>query len=201
MPVSNTQTKYQKDCYLTDELFERQNDTTPDWLEIKRFENIPIFVFGQERAGGRFHSILKDSIWLGEGRTVTHSYLMERTEYDGPVVWHCKHTSVNSHSVHGDVYLVPPKVVLNLDFVNANNEMSRREKNFVWLYDQPLKSKDGKGFRPSLKCWMWLGQEKFWEDQTTLRMATKENPAGQKYFEWLNVDQFEIPEFLKKPAF
>jgi hypothetical protein len=201
MSVRNPQTKYQKDCYLTDELFERVNDTTPDWLDIKRVENIPVFVVGQERPGGRHFPILKDSIWLGEGRTVTHSYLMERSEYDGPVVWHCPKTTMNTHMLHGDIFLVNAKVILNLDFVNANSEMTRREKNFVWLYDQPLKGKEGKSFRPSLKCWMWVGREQFWEDQTTLRMATKKTEAGHEYFEWLNFEQFEIPDFLKRPSF
>lgn len=189
--------QYDKDCYLTDELFDRRNPETPDYLDFKNLRNIPIFVYGSEMTGGKLHRFLQndiEAIFLGDGRTATASYVMEKAEWDGPVVFNT--VAQNSFRVYGEVYLVSPKTILNLDKLNANNEIMRREKRFIWLMEQGIKGKAN--LHPALKCWMYTGIENYWEDQTTHRMETKKGYAGESAYEWKTDFQFEIPEFLKR---
>lgn len=192
--------QYNKDCYLTDELYDRRNHETPDFLDLKRQTNIPVFLYGPEKIGGKLNRFIQSdtkAVFLGEGRTATQSYVMERAEWDGPVVFNT--VAQNSFRVYGEVYLVSPKTILNLDKLNANNEMTRREKKFVWLMEQGVKGKPK--LHPALKCWMYCGREDYWEDQTTQRMGTIKGFNGETAYEWKTDDQFEIPDFLQRSAY
>lgn len=191
---------YPKDCYLSDELLERRNAETPDFLELKRLTNIPVFLYGPEKSGGKLHKFVKhrDSIFLGDAKTATSNYVMERADWDGPVVFGTPLNSIEAKRIWGEVWLVPPEVILNLDRLNGNNELTKRDKRFVWLQEQGL---DGKpNLRPALKCWMYLAETKYWEDQQTVKMASTK--AGlEEVYEWKTDVQFEIPAFLTRRAY
>lgn len=188
--------QYHKDCYLTDELFTRRNSESPDFLELKAFENIPIFVYGPEMTGGKLNKFVTSdpsTIFLGEAKSCTESYVMEKADWDGPVLF--KSGAVqNSRRVYGEVYLVSPRVILNLDKLNANQEVTKREKFYFWLMEQTVKDKPN--LHPALKCWVYLADWDYWETQQTVSMETKKS-GKEEYYEWTNDEQFEIPAFLK----
>src|SRR5690606_39436493 len=72
---------YPKDCYLSDELLERRNAETPDFLELKRLTNIPVFLYGPEKSGGKLHKFVKhrNSIFLGD-RSEEHTSELQSRE-------------------------------------------------------------------------------------------------------------------------
>lgn len=203
MPV-NLQQKYNqtypKDCYLTDELFERRNRETPDYLDLKRLTNIPVFVYGPEKSGGKLHKYLnrKGSIFLGDAKTATTNYVMEKADWDGPVVFGTTIQSVLTRRIWGEAWLVPPEVILNLDKLNGNHELTKREQRFVWLQEQGMEGKPN--IRPALKCWMYLAETSYWEDQQTVKMGTSK--AGtEDVYDWKTDIQFEIPDFLRRKTY
>jgi len=193
--MSHMNTAYQKDCYLTDELFERENETSPDFLDFKNLQNIPVFVYDDCMVGYKNHKLLKDSVYLGESWTSTQSFVMERSDIDSPVVFHYNGPGVSTKRVYGEVFLLTPKQLLSLDFHMANNELYKREKRFVCLLEQKIK--DNVRMKPSLKCWMYLGNPDFWEDRQTVRMSPKET-NNQSVWMWTrSTFEDEIPNFLK----
>ncbi len=187
---------WKKDSYLTEDLLQRKNDCSPDFLEWKNTENIPVFVYGNERLGKKHQDVLRPHTYMGEGVTVMQHYLMERTEYDGPIVFSAKKVNVNTHGVMGDVFFIPAITLLELDYQMANNEMTVRTHAWVTLLEQ-TQSKA----RPCVRCWMYIAKPEFWEDQATFAMPLSEmatEKGRHKVFDWNTKEIDFIPEFLKK---
>lgn len=199
MPV-NLQKKYgqdyPKDCYLSNELLDRRNPETPDYLELKCLSNIPVFVYGPEKCGGKLNKYINrtGNVFLGEAKTATNNYVMEKAEWDGPVVYGTAINLVNSRRIYGEVYLVDALTILNLDKLNGNQEITKREKRFVWLQEQGMEGKPN--VRPALKCWVYIAADEYWEDQRTVEMGYTKY-GNEEVFDWKTDIQFEIPDFLK----
>lgn len=187
--------KVYKDCDLTDQLLERRNETTPDWLDIKLLDNIPVFVYGTLMTGESRSGFLKDSIFLGEAYTATQGYVMEKAPQGFPVVFSVGVENPKSARIYGEVYLVKPGVILNLDMIEANGFLYQRRKKFVYLLEQEIKP--GIKLKPSLKCWLYHGLSEAWEDQPSYPMKTSKVNDKEAYM-WSSSFEDEIPNFLRQ---
>lgn len=174
-----------KNCDLTDQLFERKNRWTPDYLKLKLEKYIPVFVYGTLKAGMPRHGVLEETVALGDGYTSTAGYQMVKsTRGDFPVVLGQNTVGVLGQRILGEVYLVSPKHMLNLDKIEDNNTMYKREARYVYLLDQTMKTANGV-IRPSIKCWIYLGVHDFWKNQDTETMKSKEVDGGKmRVYEW-----------------
>lgn len=168
-------------CHLTEELIKRKNSTTPDFLERKLERHIPVFIYDDMKSGMKNHSMMDGTIWLGDAYTTTQGYVMERSEIDTPVVFDSGGLSSAAHRIYGEVYVIDAMKLLEIDRMNANNEMFSREMKFVCLLEQTVKP--GIKLRPSLKCWMYLGLDNFWVTTATKSMQSKEI-GTQRCFTW-----------------
>ena len=169
--------KAYKECHVTDELLKRRDGYTPDFLDLKMKEYIPVFTYGTLKVGQRLFGTLSDQIYLGEGYTATQNYLMENSEMDFPVAFDAKVLNPKSASLFGDAFLVKPDVLLELDRIECNGEMYRREERWIYLLDQKIGTTR---FRPSMRCWVYLGVPDFWRHYTTIPLAVKKIGNGEK---------------------
>jgi gamma-glutamylcyclotransferase (GGCT)/AIG2-like uncharacterized protein YtfP len=172
-----------KDCDLTDQLLERRNSYTPDFLDRKLEKHIPVFVYGTLKSGFDNHKFLDGSQALGEAYTTTTSYVMEKCDSGAfPVVYALKSAHPTGQRIYGEVYLVSARHLLNVDVLEKNGQMYQRELRFVHLLEQSFKTKNG-SMRPSLKCWIYLGLESFWVHHDTKGMKSKEI-ENMRVYEW-----------------
>lgn len=147
------------------ELRQRINQFSPDYMERKLEHLLPVFVYGTLKSGGRLHEILKGSPWLGEAHTALSSFWMQEVAEGGfPIVWRIPKESPElgkSGFICGEVYVVDPVTLLELDRIERNTVMYQRGQHHVYLLDQKYKLQDGY-HTPSLKCWMYSGNPDFW---------------------------------------
>lgn len=176
--------KAYKECFVTDELERRRNSFTPDFLDLKLQEYIPVFVYGTLKIGQKRFDILQDQVYLGEAYTATQNYLMENSEMDFPIAFDAKVVNPKSASLFGEVFLVKPEIMLELDRIESNGEMYERKERWLYLLDQKVSHTR---FRPSLKCWVYLGKDSFWRNYTTSLMIPRKFNSGSKprmIYEW-----------------
>lgn len=172
----------QNKTYHVQELMQRaDNVNTPDFLERKLEKYIPVFVYGTLKAGGRFHDVLNKAPCFGDARSVTSGYIMKAAYNDSfPVV--LASTRGETYPIYGEIYIVNANILLELDRIEGNNEMYKREQKWFWLEDQSIKGKGGM-LRPSIKAWVYLGMPDFW----TGVPVTKVSPKGKedkRFYEW-----------------
>ncbi len=178
----STENKSYKDCTLTDELLERRNRFTPDFLDRKMEKQIPIFVYDRMRAGSSNFSFVKDAIPLGEAYTTAANFVMETAEDDQAVVFQLEQPNSAGHRVYGEVYLVSPKDLLNIDYLVQNNIRFERSLRYVFLQEQSIPAKN-KTMRPSVKCWIYTGKKTFWDQyETTPKRSVEIN--NQRVYNW-----------------
>lgn len=177
------QSKYQKSCDVTSELLKRRNSFTPDFLELKLKDRIPVFTYGTLRVGQKRFSTLEDQVYLGEAYSATQNYEMVNSEMDFPVALNSEFQSVKGASIFGEVFLVKPEIILELDLIESNGEMYKREERWFYLLDQQTKKRN---IRPSMKCWVYMGVRDFWKSYTTFpitpKMVTPNKP--RRVYEW-----------------
>lgn len=180
-----------RDCKLTDELLMRDNDETPDYLQLKQRQEHLLFVYGLEKAGGPLHPIIKDFPTLGDAHTATKAWVM-RTVDNGKVPIAMASSvgqDATSGKVLGEVYVVPPELFLELDRLYGNNTRFVRDTRWIWLADQTLKTQ-GPRVRPSARCWMYIGHPSWVHQQSSSLCVRKESGANgmiyEKYYDWEN---------------
>lgn len=178
-----TSLNYSKDCDVTDQLLKRRNEYTPDFLDLKLKDYQLVFVYGTLKTGQKRNSIFKNASFLGEAYTATTSYIMENSEMDFPVAYHAP-ISTASASLLGEIYAVHPMTMLTLDKIESNGEMYERKESWFYLLDQTVKNTK---FRPSVKAWVYLGKEDFWESYPTTRVSPTKIALGsglRPVFNW-----------------
>lgn len=136
-------------------------ERTPDFRELRIKTDIPVFVYGTLKRGDYNNRLLEGSKYLGEAETSTRYYNMKSTG-GFPVVFKRNELYTGSAKVEGEVYLVNLETLTNLDRLEDNGHMYIRSLNYVFLKDQPFVESDGAKYRPSLQCWMYIGNEDFW---------------------------------------
>lgn len=140
---------------------------TPDFGELRKHYYIPLFVYDDFKSGHLGNNVLIDRAkYLGKGRTCTSSYKMKIFEKENIPVLFGSETPHSGFAL-GEVYAIKPDVILEIDEHLCQGMCMERVQRNIFLLDQegPLRSK-GK-FRPSLKCFMYIGNKDYWEDITT----------------------------------
>lgn len=185
-----TPSNYVRECDLTDQLLLRDNDHTPDWLDLKLETYIPIFVYGTLKKGGILHKHIAGFPSLGAGFTVSSTFIMRDVEGKFPsVVDGDPKNKTFSGRVVGEVFMVSPITILELDTAESNGEMFHRRQHWIMLLNQEYRTKTGKS-RPSIKSWMYIGDPDFMETVSSsicvIHRESPDSPLLDKYFEWNN---------------
>lgn len=183
-----------KDSAVTDELLLRNTRLTPDYLDLKEKANHPVFVYGTLKKGFGLHRYLEGYPYLGRARPVTPSFEMYDTG-GFPVI-----KKINSPRkgevahVSGEVYVVPPKIILELDRVENNGGMYLRQKTYFFLRDQQYKTQAGYA-KPSIHAFIYVGNPDYW-DFTRQWTVSPTEEEGQRYLVWDKKKEFGhgIPE-------
>lgn len=172
---------------LVKQLLERDNDNTPDWRDRKIEDWIPIFVYGTLKAGGRLHRVLENAFWLGDGITAGHDFNMYDTG-GFPVVRPVHASHEMGGKIFGELYMVDPVTLLELDRIEGNGEMYERRQIWIWAQDQAVdrvNQETGATMkaRPGVYAWAYIGCNDFWRGQKLDQVIPKMS-NGQKYYDW-----------------
>lgn len=193
---------YQSNGILED-LGRRYNKNSPDFLERKLEGQIPVFVYGTLRQGFSNHGLLKGMPYLGVGVSAIEKFEMREPHHGGfPLLFEngqrTNSGNVMSGKVHGEVYVVDPLTLLELDRLEGNGFMYQRSKQWITLKDQQVASKNN--FKPCIQAWMYVACKPFWRDKVTTSVPSRITNSIRHY-DW--ADSFmnaldEIPAGNKK---
>lgn len=172
------------DLSILRELNERFNNTSPDYIERKLEGQIPVFVYGSLRHGFHNHDVIKGSPYIGEAVTSIEKFEMRELSHGGfPLVFEKGmrglKDNISSGAIRGEVYVVCPRTLLELDRLESNGKMYTRSLQYVLLKDQNL---GGKG-RPIKKVWMYLSNEDFWGNKNHHAVSSKVQ-SSRRYYDW-----------------
>lgn len=174
---------------ILEQLEKRVNEKTPDYIQRKLEGYIPVFVYGSLRQGFHNHGLLNDLPFLGKAHTTIEKYEMQDTG-SFPVVYERavkmkgkKHNPVVG-KIHGEVYVVDPKTLLQLDRLESNGRMYTRSLQWIFLSDQTFPEKQRSHLSPSLKCWMYLGNEEFWRGVQNIVSCKSSVRNGVRFYDW-----------------
>lgn len=170
------------DSTIISDLSKRTRINTPDFIDRKLEHDIPVFVYGTLKTGGFFHDLLEGASFLGDGYTLQNKFYMSETE-SFPVVFELG--SINQKNaklqgkIFGEVYVIDPKRLLELDRLEANGFMYRRKTTYIKLIDQ----KASNGQMPTIPAWMYIGVSDYWAVANLTSLKSKDSSAGVMY-EW-----------------
>ena len=170
---------------IVDELLLRKK-YTPDFGELRLYENILVFVYDELKVDGFQSSILSESKFLGEARTMHNSFLMKSSSTNPVVFVNNKPKDINKGYIRGEVYAVPPETLLQLDKAKFNGFLYRRQKKYIFLMDQEYQTKQGNK-RPSVEAFMYLGIPEYWESYKLFNAPAiiPKHDRNKKYFDYL----------------
>jgi gamma-glutamylcyclotransferase (GGCT)/AIG2-like uncharacterized protein YtfP len=181
-PKTKREEKYlENDVNLLVQLDRRITKKTPDFLQLKLQDFIPVIVYGTLKYEGLYHDILKDAPFVGVGQTVEPKFIMMETQ-SFPVVFeadmHNKDERNKKGKIRGEVYMVDAKTMLRLDELEANGSMYSRKKTWVKLMDQGMS-----GVLPSIEAWIYIGHRDFFKARYLNKVKATHN--GQHLvFDW-----------------
>lgn len=166
---------------------------TPDFHELKWKKRIPVFVYGEQMTDGGHNYMLQGAEYYGRGRTMTDFFTMKSGGFM-PVAFEDKgKTSQNFGYIRGEVWGVTVEHIHLLDNYEKNTIEYNRTVKPIFLEDQKEYNRMN-GNRSYLKCWMYLGDPRFWEGQvladhpiTTYRAGVSSHLIDRKIFEWKGV--------------
>jgi gamma-glutamylcyclotransferase (GGCT)/AIG2-like uncharacterized protein YtfP len=189
-------TEQKWDDELLSDLGKRNTPRTPDFLELKLQENIPVFVYGTLKKGNRLHEVLSDCPCLGRGITSLTKYDMKNAPSgsypvafevpDGPNVFRSK--------IQGEIYIVDARRMLDLDQIENNGSMYTRKSQFIKMIDQTYSTTTGPK-SPQMRCWIYLGNMDYWEHfmmhRPNYRQQMSSKGSHEFIFDW------EEPKMLR----
>lgn len=144
---------------------------TPDMQELVEEGNQLVFVYGTLKKGFGNHTVLgTNPIYLGKARTQDMGWIMYDTG-SFPVVMK---TGDVGHYIYGEVYMVPPKQMLQLDGLESNGSMYQRERVKLRLLDQTESDPVIGSAKPIRKAWMYIGVPGYWDDRTHLSLLERQ---------------------------
>lgn len=136
-----------------------------DYLSLQRTAPNLVFVYGTLKKGFWNHTILEDSPFLGVAKSCEPSWDITLSSPSGgfPIAWR-KPVSHLTSRLMGEVYGCDARVMANLDRLEGEGHMYKREKHWFNLLDQKVQYPDGKVAHPVVNCWIYVGVQKFWKN-------------------------------------
>lgn len=179
-PVRNSDVTAYNNCERVFSALSVRGQYSPDFDDVRKRDHIPIFIYEHAlKNGGDYHGILINPKvrYLGEAHTATDTYILKSTfgeTYTVAFIDETKYPVYKRAHIKGQVYVVPPKVLLDLDYIHRNGKMYRRELRNFFMRDQeiPLKTKS---VTPSLRCWMYIGIGEHWENMVLHKKAMSQD--------------------------
>lgn len=159
-----------------------------------KFSYIPIFVYGMEKFNFSSHNMLDDHPVLGYGYTASNLYRMYKKMKEHYPVILSGADEPTLGKIQGEVYLVPPKTLFDLDAMYENNVAFKRIRSMIYYCSFEEKDKKDKKSRVSV-CWMYVGKRDFWlpklQDMELSQMNLVVPDGGRKntqYYCWKKLD-------------
>lgn len=181
---------------VLEELSKRLTAThTPDFLEMKLRGIVPVFVYGTLRRGFHNHHYLEDLPYLGAASTTIEKYEMRDAAGGSfPVVFERKMKDGKRKNpvagrIIGEVYAVDPRTMLSLDRLEDNGRMYHRTEQWIFLDEQKIHN--NAKFHPSIKCYMYIGNEYFWQGRAANIPCSSKIKNSQKFYDWSDTDTYE----------
>lgn len=170
------------------DLSKRDNTNTRDWKFRKIEDWIPVFVYGSLKSGGWLHNILKDSFWLGDATTALKEFAMWDSGSGFPVVRDVHKDHEAAGRIVGELYMVDPVTLLELDRVEGNNYMYSRRQAWVWAQDHTKEVEDAntgeiRKARPAIHAWVYVGMNDFWRGHD-LSICIPKKINGLQMYDW-----------------
>jgi gamma-glutamylcyclotransferase (GGCT)/AIG2-like uncharacterized protein YtfP len=166
---------------ILEQLAKRQTRTTPDFIDLKLQNEIPVFVYGTLKQGGLYHEILQHAAYLGRGITADSRYVMDETS-SFPVVFDVpaddKTLKDRRGKIVGEVYIVDPLIMLRLDQLEGNGSMYTRRQSWIKMMDQ-----QNSGVIPTIGAWMYCGNRKYF-DKDYLHKVTATWDGRHRRYDW-----------------
>lgn len=169
---------------ILEDLGRRYNKNSPDFLDRKLEGQIPVFVYGTLRQGFCNHGLLKGMPYLGKGVSAIEKFEMREPHHGGfPLLFESgqrtNSSNVMSGKVHGEVYVVDPLTLLELDRLEGNGDMYTRSKQWITLKDQSVAAKSN--FKPCIQAWVYISGKAFWRDKVTTSVSSKMVNSVRQY--------------------
>lgn len=137
---------------------------TPDSAKIFRKPWHPIFVYGTLRSGFFRNKLLHGLPRVGTGFTRGKIWTMYRTQPNKAGSYPVALPTINKDeqgALYGEIYLVPPKLLRELDFIESNGIQYSRVSRAIDIVGQ---------ITPAvMNCWMYVGNHAAWEDEVKKR--------------------------------
>jgi gamma-glutamylcyclotransferase (GGCT)/AIG2-like uncharacterized protein YtfP len=174
------------------------NYYTPDAPHIYQKQWQPLFVYGTLKQGYSRDSLLSGSIRVGYGYTMSTSWVMYRTKNKSPfpVVLQAE-DGTPPGGICGEVYLVRPKIISNLDFIESNGIMYHRTLRTILL---PVANSQQPDHR--LTCHVYLGIPAHWKhnlqrgDLTVCDRLTRNKNKNYHYYTFMRKYIVKVPSTL-----
>lgn len=163
---------------------------TPDSAKLFRKPWHPVFVYGTLRDGFYRNKLLHGLPKVGTGFTRGKIWKMYRTPPNKAGSYPVALPTLNTEeqgALYGEIYLVPPKLLRELDFIESNGIQ----------YSRISRAIDVIGHTPPivLACWMYVGNLPAWEDD-----VEKGNLLSVSRMTRINEPKFNYYVFKKSDA-
>lgn len=129
---------------------------TPDLHILNRHYEHDVFVYGATKKNMKRSWIIgQEPTAIGVGYTVSDKFVMYREDSSQPdaIAFPCGDVKI-SGALYGEIYRVPVKGIVNLDFFYNNGGLYKRLK-------QTIRVKRGDNYMLHT-CWVYIGMKSFW---------------------------------------
>lgn len=156
---------------------------SPDFPVLQaKYKLLPTFIYGTEQTGYSDDGLLRYHPRVGIGFLPASTHALFITKENQPFVLP---VMTDGHPIRGEMYLLPPAVIADLDMKNVNGIfMHRLSKTVHWYRDEDKDKKDKQWF--STECFTWIGnvsRYKFLLDQNTAaRLEPFTSGDGHAYY-------------------
>lgn len=148
---------------IIDKLEER-GKYCPDFGTLRKYEYHLLFVYDSLKVYQDLNYYLKsfeNVKYLGEGRTHTNSYIVKKYGDDDVIAFDDFDPFSNIKAkIIGDVFAVPPEVLLELDILKEHTILTNRKKRSVLLKDQFVGLRSIQN--PFVQAHIYLGIKDIW---------------------------------------
>lgn len=167
------------------------NSATPDLLYLQaKYDYVPVFIYGTEQFNYSEHDALEHHPRIGLGFTTADDYLLYETKDHYPVAITKPETTATA-VLRGELFLVTPEIVKNLDLRYTNNIFFvRRERHIVWHKPEEKDRKEKTWFVS--RAYVYHGIVSSWQckiDENEMwRMPLLSAKDGKNYYHFRNAD-------------